>query len=127
MVPEYYDIANNDRSEDELGALRQVSVDVPRTAPGVAFFHEAPVQKCLERILYIWGIRYVALQIVPTSVCPMLKSCVDCDWTACNICFAHGARTEQQGCSIGRMLVSRHSSRLLLGRSASNAQTLAWT
>ena len=59
MVPEYYDIANNDRSEEEMGALRQVSVDVPRTAPGVAFFHEAPVQKCLERILYIWGIRYV--------------------------------------------------------------------
>ena len=58
MVPEYYDIANNDRSEEEVGALRQVSVDVPRTAPGVAFFHEAPVQKCLERILYIWGIRY---------------------------------------------------------------------
>lgn len=57
MVPEYYDIANNDRSEEEMGALRQVSVDVPRTAPGVAFFHEAPVQKCLERILYIWGIR----------------------------------------------------------------------
>ena len=57
MVPEYYDIANNDRSEEEVGALRQVSVDVPRTAPGVAFFHEAPVQKCLERILYIWGIR----------------------------------------------------------------------
>lgn len=57
MVPEYYDIANNNRSEEEVGALRQVSVDVPRTAPGVAFFHEAPVQKCLERILYLWGIR----------------------------------------------------------------------
>ena len=61
MVPEYYDIANNDRSEEEVGALRQVSVDVPRTAPGVAFFHEAPVQKCLERILYIWGIRFVII------------------------------------------------------------------
>ena len=59
MVPEYYDIANKDRSEEEVGALRQVTVDVPRTAPGVAFFHEASVQKCLERVLYIWGIRYV--------------------------------------------------------------------
>ena len=45
------------RSEDEVGALRQVAVDVPRTAPGVAFFHEPAVQKCLERILYIWGVR----------------------------------------------------------------------
>ncbi len=32
-------------------------VDVPRTAPEVAFFHQAPVQKSLERILYIWGVR----------------------------------------------------------------------
>ena len=35
----------------------QVVVDVPRTAPEVAFFHQAPVQKSLERILYIWGVR----------------------------------------------------------------------
>ncbi len=35
----------------------QVAVDVPRTAPGVAFFHTAPLQKALERLLYIWGIR----------------------------------------------------------------------
>ena len=57
MVPEYYDIASSERSEDDLGALRQVAVDVPRTAPGVAFFHEPAVQKCLERILYLWGVR----------------------------------------------------------------------
>lgn len=63
MVPEYYDMSNNDRSEEEMGALRQVVVDVPRTAPGVAFFHEAAVQKCLERILYIWGIRCVSPQV----------------------------------------------------------------
>ncbi len=30
---------------------------MPRTAPEVAFFHQAPVQKSLERILYIWGVR----------------------------------------------------------------------
>lgn len=36
---------------------RQVSVDVPRTAPNVPFFHEPPLQKSLERMLYIWGIR----------------------------------------------------------------------
>ncbi|GMH40299.1 hypothetical protein BSKO_08203 [Bryopsis sp. KO-2023] len=60
MVPEYYDIANNQRSEEELGALRQVAVDVPRTAPGVPFFQHAVIQKSLERILYIWGIRHPA-------------------------------------------------------------------
>lgn len=37
-------------------------MDVPRTAPEVAFFHQAPVQKSLERILYIWGVR-CALQL----------------------------------------------------------------
>lgn len=57
MVPAFYDIENSQRSEEELGALRQVSVDVPRTAPGVPFFQHPVVQKCLERILYIWGIR----------------------------------------------------------------------
>jgi hypothetical protein len=35
----------------------QVSVDVPRTAPNVPFFHEPIIQKSLERLLYIWGIR----------------------------------------------------------------------
>ena len=35
----------------------QVAVDVPRTAPGVPFFHTPKLQKSLERILYIWGIR----------------------------------------------------------------------
>jgi len=59
MVPEFYEIANSERSEDEIGALRQVSVDVPRTAPTVPFFQEPVVQKSLERMLYIWGIRWV--------------------------------------------------------------------
>ncbi|GAB4813408.1 hypothetical protein N2152v2_000454 [Parachlorella kessleri] len=61
MVPDYYDIASSSRSsEEELGALRQVAVDVPRTAPGVPFFHQSRLQKSLERILYIWGIRHPA-------------------------------------------------------------------
>jgi hypothetical protein len=44
----------------QVGALRQVVVDVPRTAPGVAFVHEPVMQKCLERLLYIWGVRHPA-------------------------------------------------------------------
>ncbi|PSC74343.1 GTPase-activating gyp1 [Micractinium conductrix] len=62
MVPDYYDLAASgvDQMGEELGALRQVAVDVPRTAPGVAFFHTPQIQKSLERILYIWGIRHPA-------------------------------------------------------------------
>ncbi|KAL4419572.1 hypothetical protein ABPG77_003598 [Micractinium sp. CCAP 211/92] len=62
MVPDYYDMAASgvDQMGEELGALRQVAVDVPRTAPGVAFFHQPQIQKSLERILYIWGIRHPA-------------------------------------------------------------------
>jgi Rab-GTPase-TBC domain len=57
MVPKYYESAAQERSADEVGALRQVAVDVPRTAPGVPFFHMPQIQKSLERILYLWGIR----------------------------------------------------------------------
>jgi len=59
QVREHFEISPGERGEDDAGALRQVSVDVPRTAPGVAFFHQEPVQRSLERILYIWGIRWV--------------------------------------------------------------------
>ena len=38
----------------------QVIVDVPRTAPGVPFFAQKQLQKSLERILFLWGIRYCA-------------------------------------------------------------------
>lgn len=45
---------------EEESALRQVAVDVPRTAPGVPFFHLPRMQIVLERILYIWGVRHPA-------------------------------------------------------------------
>jgi len=35
-------------------------VDVPRTAPDVPFFAQPAIQKSLERILYLWGIRCAA-------------------------------------------------------------------
>ena len=46
----------------------QVAVDVPRTAPGVPFFHQPRLQKSLERILYIWGIRYSPAVIMVTTM-----------------------------------------------------------
>lgn len=45
-----------------LFSVLQVSVDVPRTAPNVPFFHEPIIQKSLERLLYIWGIRWAQAQ-----------------------------------------------------------------
>ncbi|CAK0787611.1 hypothetical protein CVIRNUC_010833 [Coccomyxa viridis] len=60
MVPNYYDIQAAERSAEDDTALRQVIVDVPRTAPGVPFFAQKQLQKSLERILYLWGIRHPA-------------------------------------------------------------------
>lgn len=78
LIPEYYDTAAGAvhsaaagggsgnghgaglRATEEESALRQVTVDVPRTAPGVPFFHLPRMQKVLERILYIWGVRHPA-------------------------------------------------------------------
>lgn len=60
MVPVYYDIDNQQRSDDDIADLKQVSVDVPRTAPDVPFFQQAAMQASLRRLLYIWGIRHPA-------------------------------------------------------------------
>jgi hypothetical protein len=51
---------NNSSSDSVVSELRQVSVDVPRTAPDVPFFHQEKIQKSLERILFIWGMRHPA-------------------------------------------------------------------
>ena len=75
LVEEYYNpileetrIANanagtntsSSSSNQVVSELRQVAVDVPRTAPGVPFFHQEQIQKSLERILFIWGMRHPA-------------------------------------------------------------------
>ena len=70
LVVDYYNTivssnGNNNNNNmhtmnDEECALRQVAVDVPRTAPDVPFFHQDRIQKSLERILFIWGIRHPA-------------------------------------------------------------------
>lgn len=59
-VAQYYDVSDNERTDEEINMLRQISVDCPRTVPDVAFFQQAEVQKSLERILYTWAIRHPA-------------------------------------------------------------------
>lgn len=46
--------------EREDATMRQISVDIPRTSPGLALFHVAEVQAALERILYVWASRHPA-------------------------------------------------------------------
>lgn len=46
-------------SQEDL-TMRQISVDLPRTCPGLALFHIPEVQQALERILYVWATRHPA-------------------------------------------------------------------
>jgi hypothetical protein len=52
------------RSVQEQETLRQVLVDVPRTAPTEGLFRHDRVRRCLERILYIWAMRHPASSYV---------------------------------------------------------------
>jgi TBC1 domain family member 2 len=47
-------------SGEEAAALRQVLVDVPRTAPGHALLARPPARGALTRILHLWGVRHPA-------------------------------------------------------------------
>lgn len=38
----------------------QISIDVPRTRPGVRLWQGAAAQRALERVLYVWAIRHPA-------------------------------------------------------------------
>ena len=57
-TPDEADIADRTTQEGEL--LRQILVDLPRTSPNLPFFQQEPIQKMMERILYIWSIRHPA-------------------------------------------------------------------
>jgi Rab-GTPase-TBC domain len=56
----YYDVADSDRTTQEGEILRQILVDIPRTSPHSPLYQQKPIQKCMERILYIWSIRHPA-------------------------------------------------------------------
>lgn len=50
----------HERTAQDAETLRQILVDLPRTCPGLPFFHQTPVQRSMERILYVWAIRHPA-------------------------------------------------------------------
>lgn len=60
-VAQYFDLDDEEyRTTAEQKMLRQILVDVPRTSPDVPLFHQASVQRCLERILYVRALRHPA-------------------------------------------------------------------
>lgn len=63
-MAQHYDIDDNSRTLQEQETLRQVLVDVPRTAPEVALFRNDRIKRILNRLLYIWAIRHPASSYV---------------------------------------------------------------
>lgn len=63
-MKQHYDIPDDTRTNSEQETLRQVLVDVPRTMPEVALFHNDRVRRCLSRLLYIWAMRHPASSYV---------------------------------------------------------------
>lgn len=58
-VAMYFD-NHDERTVQEGEITRQILVDLPRTCPDIPFFHQKPVQRAMERMLYIWSIRHPA-------------------------------------------------------------------
>jgi len=64
IIKQHYDISDNTRTNAEQETLRQVLVDVPRTAPDVPLFRNDLVRQSLSRLLYIWACRHPASSYV---------------------------------------------------------------
>lgn len=63
-ISQHYDIDDNSRTLQEQEVLRQVLVDVPRTAPSVQLFRNDKIKRLLARLLYIWAMRHPASSYV---------------------------------------------------------------
>ena len=60
----YFDIPDCERMPEEQKVLHQILVDIPRTKPDIPLFFNPTIQRCLERVLYIWAIRHPASSYV---------------------------------------------------------------
>lgn len=63
-IAQHYDIDDETRTNQEQETLRQVLVDVPRTAPEVPLFRDARIRRMLTRLLYVWAMRHPASSYV---------------------------------------------------------------
>lgn len=61
---QHYEIDDDTRTAQEQETLRQVLVDVPRTAPEVALFRNDRIRRILARLLYVWAMRHPASSYV---------------------------------------------------------------
>lgn len=60
----YYEINDDERTNQEQETLRQVLVDVPRTAPDIPLFRNDRIRYSLTRLLYILAMRHPASSYV---------------------------------------------------------------
>lgn len=91
-IPTYFDISEDERTIQEGETLRQILVDLPRTFPDNPFFHQKPIQRAMERILYIWSIRHPAsgyVQGMNDLLTPLL------------VVFMHPHVQDVQSCDLG--------------------------
>ena len=63
-ILQHYDIDDDVRTIQEQETLRQVLVDVPRTAPEVGLFRNDRIRKALSRLLFVWAMRHPASSYV---------------------------------------------------------------
>eukprot|EP00301_Raphidiophrys_heterophryoidea_P002236 c11046_g1_i2.p1 GENE.c11046_g1_i2~~c11046_g1_i2.p1 ORF type:complete len:339 (+),score=73.42 c11046_g1_i2:551-1567(+) len=59
-VPLYFNVPDHDKTPHQLGTLKQITVDAPRTTPDLPIIHTPRLQASLIRMLYIWAIRHPA-------------------------------------------------------------------
>eukprot|EP01104_Vermistella_antarctica_P015053 TRINITY_DN4861_c1_g2_i1.p1 TRINITY_DN4861_c1_g2~~TRINITY_DN4861_c1_g2_i1.p1 ORF type:complete len:561 (+),score=100.88 TRINITY_DN4861_c1_g2_i1:163-1845(+) len=59
-VEQYFSAQEGKMDEYESDLLKQIRRDVPRTNPNFKLFQQEVVQKCMERILFLWAIRHPA-------------------------------------------------------------------
>lgn len=59
-VDVYFRIPESYRSSQEIETMTQILKDLHRCCPDSPFFQQEPIQRAMERILYIWSIRHPA-------------------------------------------------------------------
>jgi TBC1 domain family member 2 len=64
VAAQHYHANDDSRTAQEQETLRQVLVDVPRTAPDIPLFRHDRIKRMLSRLLYSWAMRHPASSYV---------------------------------------------------------------
>ena len=57
---ESVEVADAERSSADLKMWNQISIDMPRTHPGIVLFQDSVVQELHRRLLFVWAVRHPA-------------------------------------------------------------------